>query len=588
MHLHKAWMKVMLIVCLASLLLIACTNNSNNSNEPATQTPESAEPATQTPESGGTSTESAGLLPFKETQTFSIFGKGYWNPIDTPIAYQDIKAKLNVDFEWEVYPDGYDEKKDIVLATKSLKDLNQVYIRDGFNYGPKGAFLDLSKYLDNMPNLKAKIDENEDVKYAFQDENGSFYVAPQFVKNANDSDFGLSVNKDKFDEWGIPYPTNLDEVYAAAKTIKAMDAKYYPIIGWTAPNQLFTVLRALMNYAGIGDEPDVRYFDADGIYKYSLLQPEFKEAVAWLAKLYAEELIYPEYPTITSGQSRGLWSEWSVKGDNIYDHFIAFIGSFSPNNSDQFSRFKELVNKRDGEGSAFSPTFQHLWLSDNMSFNIKRVEVLNGLAINADLAKDETKLNNALAFVDWLYTDEAYMMQNYGREGWHYDIIDGKPVLKDLFVFGKQDYMDALVSDRFKMYAEVGNDPTKISIEDQLYSWGFYEAYNFMPLRMIDDRDSSQQQNPSLAAHDIIYSKLAEQVAKATTTGIKPLPFSADEVNKITALSQAARDLALTEVDKFILGKRSMEEFDSFITDLKRSGAQELENMYNAKLSYLN
>lgn len=585
MQASKAWINVMISICLVSLLLIACTNN--NGNEPAV-TPGATASASEPAASGSaTPTETGALLPFKETQTFSVFGKGYHNPIDTPIAYQDLKAKLNVEFEWSVFPDGFDEQKDIMLATKSLKDLNQVYIRDGFTYGPKGAFLDLSKYLDKMPNLQARIAENEDVKYAFQDENGSFYVAPQFVKNATDSDHGLSVNKDKFDEWGIPYPKNLDDVYEAAKTIKAKDSKYYPIIGWTEPNQLFSVLRALMNYAGIGSEPDVRYFDAEGLYKYSLLQPEFKESVAWLAKLFSEQLIYPEYPTTTSGASRGLWSEWTVKGDNIYDHFIAFIGSFSPNNSDQFSRFKELVNARDGEGSAYSPTFQHLWLSENMSFNIKRVELMNGLAINADLAKDEAKLNRALAFVDWLYTDEAYMMMNYGREGWHYDIVDGKPVIKDLFVFGMQDYMDALVSDRFKQYAAVNNDPSKIAIEDQLYSYGFYEVYNFMPFRMIDDRDSSRQQNPSKAVHDEIYAKLAEQLPKARTTGIKPLPFSTEETNKITALSQAARDLALTEVDKFILGKRPMEEFDSFIADLKKAGASELENMYNSKYSYL-
>lgn len=575
------WMSMILV--LAALLIIAVACN-NSSEEPET-TPEPT--VSETPSSDSTQTPAeqtpGAALPFAATTTFSVFGKGYWNPIDTPIAYQDIKAKLNVNFEWDVYPDGFDEKKDIMLSTKSLKELNQVYIRDGFNYGPKGAFLDLSKYLDKLPNLKQKIEENDDIKYSFMAEDGSFYVAPQFVYNATDRDSGLAVNHDKFAEWGIPTPKTLDDVYQAAVKIKAMDAKYYPIIGWTDPNQLFSVLRSLMNYAGIGDEPDVRFFPGEDVYKYSLLQPEFKESVAWLAKAYAEELIFPEYPTTTSAGTRPFWSEWEVAGDDMYNHFISFIGPFAPYNSDQFQRFHEQTKAR---GEVHNPQFDHLWLSNSMSFNVKRVEPLNGLAINAEVARDEAKLNDMLTYVNWLYSDEAYYLFNYGREGWHYTMVDGKAKMNGLFVFGQPEYMEALVSDRFKMFNEVGYDASKISLEDQLYSWGFYEAYNFLPMRMIDERDSGQQQFPSLRTHDEIYSTLAAKVETAATTGIKPLPFTAEESNKIANLSQAARDFALTEVDQFILGRRSMDQFDAFIAELKNRGAQELENMYNAKYAY--
>lgn len=581
MVMSKKWIGAVSIICFALIILAACSKN-NEETPDATASPAATAAPTQAPDGE----EPAALLPFAETKTFTVFGRGFWNPIDSPIGYMDVKEKLNVNFEWDVYPDGYDEKKDITLATKNIKDLNQVYIRDGFNYGPKGAFLELSQYLDRMPNLAKKIEENAADKFAFQAEDGTFYVAPQFVRNLIDTDLGLAVNKDKFDEWGIPIPTTLDQFYEAAKTIKAKDSKYYPIMGFTAANQLFSVLRSLMNTAGIGDEPDVRYFEEEKLYKYSLLQPQFKESVAWLAKLYSEDLIFPEYPTTSDGGTRPFWNEWEVEGDDMYDHFISFMGSFTPRNSDQWQRFFER-NARKVPPKYFNPQMEHLWISDKMSFNIKKVEPMGGLAINAEVAKDEAKLKDILTLVDWLYSEEAYLLFNYGREGWHYDLADGKPVMKDMFVSTKDLYHETASGPIFKKYTDVGYDVSKISLEDQIYSWGFYEVYPSLPLRMINDTNSFHQQFPSTRSHESLYKTLNEKIANATSIGKKPLPFNTEERNQITTVSQKARDFALTEVDKFILGKRPMEEFDTFIADLKKNGALELENIYNSKQAYL-
>lgn len=584
-----------LTFCMLLLMIsaLAACNDGDKAGEDTATTEQPKQETSEKPEANNTPTSET--LPFNAPFTLSLYGRGFVYPIDSYIVYSDFKEKLNVDVQWDVHTDGYDEKKEIMLATKRLQDLNQVTIDDGFRYGPKGAFVDLSKYLDQMPNFKKFIETYDDYKYSFMTGDGRIYVAPKST-NANDNDLGFSINKERFDEWGLPYPTNLDELYQTAKTIKAKDAKYYPITGWTAPNALFSVLQSVMNTLGIGNDADIRFFTKEDTYKHTVLIPEFKDAVLYVKRLYDEGLVIPDYPTTTQRQSRNHWAEWEGSEGHMYDYYISFISSFTPFSSNQFARFAESdlkIKWPNEQGLLTEPVrrnvnVEHLWLSDSVSMNLSPINVLDGLAINSAVEKDQAKLQKLLLVVDWLYSDEARLMFNWGREDWHYDLVDGKPVLRPLFVNGNPEYDDAIMrgGKRRAIFDAANWDPAKVPLEDQLYAWAFYQAQPFMPFYQQEDKNGFLGMFSSRRAGATLSEQVNKLAGNAATIGIKPLPFSDEEKKKVIDLTQTVKDYAYQEVDKFILGRRSMDEWDGFVQELSSKGALELETLYNSVYNY--
>ncbi len=57
-------------------------------------------------------------------------------------------------------------------------------------------------------------------------------------------------------------------------------------------------------------------------------------------------------------------------------------------------------------------------------------------------------------------------------------------------------------------------------------------------------------------------------------------------LKRVITLSTQCKDYTLAEVDKFIMGKKSMEEWDAFVNELKAKGASELEVIYNTAYNY--
>ena len=586
---------VALLVCflMVAALITGCAGSEDKNG--ATQQTTQAPGTNQT--EGSASQGDGSYFPLKTTAEISVFGCGWVNPIETLIGMQDTLKKLNIKVKWDGTWDGLAEKKDIALATKNITDLMWVSSADTQKYGPMGAFVELSQYIDKMPNVKKWLEKYDAYKYSFMMADGKFYGVPKSTEQDQNTIL-WAYNKEKFDEWGIAEPKTLDEMYQAAKTIKAKNpTKYFPIVG-TVPNpqiEFYSVLKAVCNSMGIGDDADINYYIKEDTYKYTVLNPKFKEAVEYVKKLYDEQLISPNYLTIAPGADREYWDEWSGGGD-VYDHFTGFIGSMALGSTKEFQRWadNEKITGNKQRPSAFGYTALSNEVSmtavnpvTNGTENGGSVYVCNAVCIGAQAAKDPAKLEMLLKIIDWMYSDEAILMYNYGREGTHYDMVDGKPVLKPLYVGNTKEYHDVNdkgtpVRDR---YDAAGWDPTKISMEDQILSWGFYTVYPMMPFNQIELMDPMMQMWPSSNSKEITAYN-AELKKNATIIGKRPLPFDADQTKKKNDLTIAARDYSLQEVDKFIMGKRSMTEWDAFINELKAKGASELENLYNSVYAY--
>ena len=63
--------------------------------------------------------------------------------------------------------------------------------------------------------------------------------------------------------------------------------------------------------------------------------------------------------------------------------------------------------------------------------------------------------------------------------------------------------------------------------------------------------------------------------------------FSAQELERITTLVTSLNAVFEQEIDKFITGMRSMDDWDAFAKELKDMGGSELEEIYNTAYSRL-
>jgi len=578
MYKSKKVLALLLAMIMVTVVFAGCAISKTTEDSGAATTPKESKPV-----------EEGSYFPLKEPVEISVFGQGYWNPIDAPIAYQDMLKKLNIKVKWETPFEGFTEKKDIALATKNIPDLMWVSAADSLKYGPMGAFEELSQYVDKMPNVKKWLETYDAYKYAFMSAEGKFWGLPKYT-NADQNTPFWAYNKEKFDEWGLAEPKNLDELYETAKVIKAKDPnRYFPIVGWVQQPQtdFYTVLKSVCNSMGIGDDLDINFYVKEDVYRYTPLHPKFKDAVLYVKKLYDEKLISPDYLTIDERKSRAYWSEWEGGGDP-YAQFTGFIGSMSLSAVQSFQRWYEDEAK--GLREKQRGSFQYMILGDEVSMaNVNPIadNTGNTVCIGSKSAKDPKKLDLLLHLIDWMYSDEAKLLFNYGREGWHYDMVDGKPVIKPLFISNTPEYASVYfkgtpVRDRIEA---AGWDYKKVSMDDQLQIWGFYAAYIFMPFNQFDDYYANVTRYPAGFTPQV--RELTEKLKKnATILGKRPLPFDNEQNKKRIDLSVAAHDYCLQEVDKFIMGKRPMGEWDAFINELKAKGAAELETLYNSVYSY--
>lgn len=145
--------------------------------------------------------------------------------------------------------------------------------------------------------------------------------------------------------------------------------------------------------------------DKDGNIKHEVETDYVYDKINFVRKLLAENLINPEFFTMDSTRA----AEVSETGNS------AIISDVH--------NYQEIVYST-GEWVPLGP------LDDYTGDNAKTVRGKTGygaLAISAEAQNPE----EIFAFFDFLSTEQGKLLGNYGVEGVHYDMVDGKPVLKE-------------------------------------------------------------------------------------------------------------------------------------------------------------
>lgn len=406
-----------MLVLVMSICLVACggdggQNVAEGNGEMPSQLSVFAYVSTNTTKAGGTSRGDVMQYKLAEEATGC---KINWKNVDEAA----VKEQFNLMITSGDYPDI------INYSWSSVDGGAGKYIDDG-------VIVPISDYLDYMPNFKKFMEEHPEIAAQYTDEKGRIAWVPCVRADEELQIFvGPTIRQDWLDKLGLKMPTNNDELYTVLKAFKEQDPNgngkkdEIPVTGIGGNEWAFgigNIVQGFDTYYGL--------YIKDGKVTHGMIEPEMKEALAYLSKLYQEGLIDPDYLTQDLDTFRG-----KVMNDRAgYFH------------DTQPSRYYQTMN--DGTKLlAGVPYFNGR--SYNQQYKISNAG--HGAAISASC----TNPAGAARWLDYFFSEEGIIAANYGVEGKTYNVVDGNKVLNMDFFDNNPDGLERTVA--LSMNIEVTN-----------------------------------------------------------------------------------------------------------------------------------
>ena len=387
----------LLCLLLAALLIAACL-------------PAAAETATEYP-------EKLRIWTAYYSDKFSSIGMKDYNDC---WAWQELSRKTGTTFEFEYGASGNDGQTNLnlLIASKNLPDIiayDWKNIAGGAEvWAEDGVIVDLTDMMDvNLKDYKAAMEAVDSLGLIKSAGGRYYYLAQPYDKLGGGVCQGLIIRQDMLDELGEQAPTTIEEHHALLRKAKEhYGESFYPQTGTTFAGACG--IGPLM--WAFGTHYDF-YLEGDKVV-YGPMSEQFTEAMEYIHTLYEEGLIDPDYAT----QDRT-----AEKGKMMADLSLMTF-EFQP------SAMMEAMATQ-------NPTFKLVGITDlkkdadskPYSFNsayISSMQYGSSCAITTACAEPEKAAN----FLNYIFTDEGYMITNYGEKDVDYTIdADGSIQWTDAF-----------------------------------------------------------------------------------------------------------------------------------------------------------
>ncbi|MCY9660169.1 extracellular solute-binding protein [Paenibacillus chondroitinus] len=541
MKAKKGIMTVTGSLLLLSSVLSGCGSSSTISPA-STNNASTSAPATTT---GAASTPAA-------AQPLSLTWMRYEHPSQAIVAnskaVQEIAKRKNVKLNLQSVPQSnYDDKKKTLIATNTLPDIMLVKQDDIQNFADSGTFLDLTPYLDKMPNLKKVISQQPEINKNKID--GKLYGFP-LVANWQGVGGQLSmIRTDVLDKLGLKKPTTYDELYQVMKKMKEANPDSYPFTARAANGLTGTenLINPISFAFGSGyttfNGTKVYYEPKDKTYKFGPAMPEFKEAITWLNKLYKEKLLDPDYATATSQ----IWQEKLNSGKSFYfQDNNGFASTFNINlqKKDPNAKFDMLDTMTTPSGAKRNLIYALGHLSESY-------------VVNAKVKNPE----QVVQFMDWFYSQEGIEVTNFGVKGEDFTGENGDYKLTDAVV---NKYKDRQPSAFYALQSEYGTGYLGLGLNN--------DDHAGLPFNTKEWVDWNNKASKGLAAGENVQF-------------VNDPPFTKDEREKLKQIRTQLDAYLAQNMDKFIVTDGALKDWDNFVKQLKSKGADDIVKIYNDALA---
>ncbi|WP_199620743.1 extracellular solute-binding protein [Paenibacillus alkalitolerans] len=399
--------KAVALLCMAILLLLAaCSGGAGGSGQ------EAAPPKEETADTGGTEGDKeeqpANPEPLKLSIMVQAFGTEL--PENDSIILKQVEEYTNTDIEMQFVPNSsYGDKVNITLASGQLPSIMVVDRGSAsfINAARAGAFWELGPYLKDYPNLSQAnpiILHNSSV-------DGKTYG---IYRGRTLGRMGMIINKVWMDNLGLQPPKTIDEFYNLLKAFKeddpdrdGKDDTYGIVITkYAGPWDIMQVWFGAPNKWGEGP---------DGKLVPTHLTPEYREALKFFRKLYAEGLVNEDFAVMDPA----VWMDPMVNEQAGVVVDVADMGRRID------GKMQDKAKRDEPYMSVFQAPVGPKGHRDMPTSGYSGV-----LAVSKSAVKTEEELKRVLEFLDKLNDEEMQMLLGYGVEGRHYNMVDGyiKPI----------------------------------------------------------------------------------------------------------------------------------------------------------------
>lgn len=349
------------------------------------------------------------------------------NFADTPL-YKHVFEKTGITVEFLHPPEGQaTEQFNLMIASGELPDIVEwnwhnypggvsKAIADGI-IRPLNAIIE-----DYAPNLSRLFAENPSWARQAMNDEGHIHAFP-FIRDDRDGDnrlhvwFGIFLRNDWLNRLNLPVPETYAEwettLTAFRDNIDGVTAplSYESFVGWSNP--FLSGFGSNMGFFMEGDE-----------VLWGPMQPGFRDWLELFHRWYDLGLLDQEIATVDrrAVEAKVLGNQTGatvgMKGGRL-GHYLFAMKEVDPE-FDLIASRAPVINRGDPKLFGMGP----------LSQGAGAIGTMGEAAITTDANDEEVEI--AARFLDFGYTQEGYLVFNYGIENESYAMVDGMPRLTDI------------------------------------------------------------------------------------------------------------------------------------------------------------
>ena len=333
---------------------------------------------------------------------------------DTEIG-KDWQEKTGVTIEFQHPTAGQaTEQFNLIIADGDYPDLWHRNWSSSSTYpgGPEkaiadGVILDLTDLInDYCPNLKAFLEANPDVDRQVKTDSGKYYVFPS-VKEIDEgcTCMGPMIRKDLLEELDLEVPETIDEWHDVLTAFKenGIDVP----LSWNYSDKGRTFGYAYGTPEG--------FVVDDGVCVYGPSKAEYKDYLTTMHQWYEEGLLDPDMFSGGEDQTNTKLASSKIGAT------IAWAGG-------TLQTVNTLAKSENPDFDLTAAKWPVINKGDTPEYGFRNTKFFDGGIAIGGTCKDPV---TAAKLLDYGYSEEGYMMFNFGEEGVSYTMEDGKPVYTD-------------------------------------------------------------------------------------------------------------------------------------------------------------
>ena len=530
-------MKRAAAVILAALVMATGTACGSGPAQNSTETPSPGTSATPSPQAEEFSYPMDGSVTLRWWIAANADQTGNQQERKNNEFMQWLSEKTGVKFEFQHPPIGEEKNAfNIMCASGDMPDI--------ITYGPTnytgglqqaiddGVALRLNDYLDtDLPNLKSYMDTYPNVARNMRTMKGDYAFFPTMSLDPQmNSWFGWQIRGDLLEKENMKVPETMDEWY---ETLTYLKSKYNFEVGLSIWSTRWT-----MGEMGSGYRTALGWDVLDsGEVIYGPITAEYKAFLADMRKWYAEGLIHPDFATTDNQTAKALYT--SGKAVAIMDS----VGSMSG-----FITAGQTVDPDFMTRACPYPA------AEKGATPYRGYQNLTGVGENAFISGDisEEKLEAALRFMDYGYSEEGKVFYNFGKEGVSFTYVDNTPTYTDL-IMNNPDGLNkntairlytmaaGLPGEQMKEYA-VQNNNLPVQVE---------------ALKVWSNTEQGKHAYPTISTGDV------------------------ETDRRLAAIDTDLETYRSEMMIKFIMGTESLDNYDAYVEKYKSLGLEEATELKN-------